>query len=392
MTTTTKTTKVSKIAKTGSTASRKRSTTGSATTGKEPVAKTQTETQAKGMPCYTIPAIRGIQAGKEYYVAMVPARLLPKLFPDLSTLHDRDEKAIHERYQRKLDIGRSNAISDYVLNGMVVGNHYTLSSVAASIDADFEFIPYVDGLDLGTLSIPMDADLFLFDGQHRTRGLIVASSNNSEVLDECITIVMYRHISIEINQQAFADMNGNMQKPSSSLCQAFDHRDGLATLARSVLDQCPQIKVLVDFTRTNCSGKNPKLFPFQGFVGANKILTKSTVSQVHTPEEDLKFAEMFWKALYEGIAIYREVSEQTVLASTARDQSFAVTQVAIEAMVKQAKDMRDRFPEQQEQFIERIATFNWARTNAAVVAAITKSGRMTKTPQGIEDLRSLIFD
>jgi DNA sulfur modification protein DndB len=29
---------------------------------------------------YTFPALRGIQAGKEYYVAMCPLELLPKIF------------------------------------------------------------------------------------------------------------------------------------------------------------------------------------------------------------------------------------------------------------------------------------------------------------------------
>ncbi|TAG01836.1 MAG: DNA sulfur modification protein DndB, partial [Oscillatoriales cyanobacterium] len=30
---------------------------------------------------YILPAIRGIQAGREYYVSMCPVRFLPKLFP-----------------------------------------------------------------------------------------------------------------------------------------------------------------------------------------------------------------------------------------------------------------------------------------------------------------------
>jgi DNA sulfur modification protein DndB len=30
---------------------------------------------------YVLPVIRGIQAGREYYVSMCPVRFIPKLFP-----------------------------------------------------------------------------------------------------------------------------------------------------------------------------------------------------------------------------------------------------------------------------------------------------------------------
>ena len=30
---------------------------------------------------YKFPVVRGVQAGKEYYIAMVPLKMLPKLFP-----------------------------------------------------------------------------------------------------------------------------------------------------------------------------------------------------------------------------------------------------------------------------------------------------------------------
>ena len=30
---------------------------------------------------YTFPALRGIQAGREYYVAMCPLKLLPRILP-----------------------------------------------------------------------------------------------------------------------------------------------------------------------------------------------------------------------------------------------------------------------------------------------------------------------
>ena len=30
---------------------------------------------------YNFPAVKGVQAGREYYISMVPLKLLPRLFP-----------------------------------------------------------------------------------------------------------------------------------------------------------------------------------------------------------------------------------------------------------------------------------------------------------------------
>ena len=43
---------------------------------------------------YVFPAIRGVQAGREYYVSMCPLRLLPKLF-------QFDDEEMHARVVRQ---------------------------------------------------------------------------------------------------------------------------------------------------------------------------------------------------------------------------------------------------------------------------------------------------
>lgn len=59
---------------------------------------------------YTFPAIRGIQAGREYYASMCPLRLLPRMF------HFDDEELVPElRAQRSLNKARVPEISRYIL-------------------------------------------------------------------------------------------------------------------------------------------------------------------------------------------------------------------------------------------------------------------------------------
>ena len=75
---------------------------------------------------YKFPVVRGIQAGKEYYIAMVPLKMLSKLFPM------DDEYVIPEyRAQRRLNEARIPVISKYILNNR---DSYVFSALAASID------------------------------------------------------------------------------------------------------------------------------------------------------------------------------------------------------------------------------------------------------------------
>ena len=80
---------------------------------------------------YKFPAVRGLQAGKEYYVAMVPLKLLPKLF-----ITDTDEVSPEFRAQRRLNESRIPTIKKYITDNR---NNYVFSALSASIDGNFVF-------------------------------------------------------------------------------------------------------------------------------------------------------------------------------------------------------------------------------------------------------------
>lgn len=50
---------------------------------------------------YKFPVVRGIQAGREYYIAMVPLRMLEKMFPS-----ENEYVPPEYRAQRKLNESR----------------------------------------------------------------------------------------------------------------------------------------------------------------------------------------------------------------------------------------------------------------------------------------------
>ena len=92
---------------------------------------------------YAFPAIKGVQAGKNYYTVMVPHKLLVKIF-----VSDSDDVSPEFRAQRRLNESRIPAIKKYILDNR---ENYVFSALAASIDGEFEFEPYPGQKDIGIL-------------------------------------------------------------------------------------------------------------------------------------------------------------------------------------------------------------------------------------------------
>src|SRR5436305_4542894 len=86
---------------------------------------------------YVFPAIRGIQAGREFYVSMCPLRLIPRIF-----LFDEDELKPELRAQRVLNKARVPDIASYILGN---SKSYTFSALTASVDGAVHFEPLGEG-------------------------------------------------------------------------------------------------------------------------------------------------------------------------------------------------------------------------------------------------------
>src|SRR5258708_4436108 len=77
------------------------------------------------------PVIRGIQAGREYYVAMWTLRTIKQI-----SIFDEQELPPELRAQRTLNKTRVPEIANYILNNP---KDYVFSAITASIDSDVDF-------------------------------------------------------------------------------------------------------------------------------------------------------------------------------------------------------------------------------------------------------------
>ena len=161
------------------------------------------------------PVIRGIQAGREYYVAMWTLRMMGQI-----SVFDEKDLPPELRAQRVLNKGRIPEMAHYILDNP---NDYVFSAITASIDSEVAFEPLSPSEKrLGILKVPMEAKFIINDGQHRRAAILSALEQKPELGYETIAVVFFLDIGLERSQQMFADLNRYAIRPS-------DLVDGIAT-------------------------------------------------------------------------------------------------------------------------------------------------------------------
>ena len=189
---------------------------------------------------YTFAALRGTQAGRPFYVAMCPLRLIPKLF-----LFDEDELPAEMRAQRPLNRARIPAIARYMLDNP---KEYVFSSITASIDGELAFDP-VSPDPSGSLVISMAAKFIINDGQHRRAAIEAAIGENAELGDETISVVLFQDSGLQRSQQMFADLNQYAIRPTTAIGILYDVRSPLAQLSRSLVESVDVFRNLTETER-----------------------------------------------------------------------------------------------------------------------------------------------
>ena len=177
---------------------------------------------------FVFPAVKGIQANKEYFTAMVPLEIIPKIF------QFADEELPPEiRAQRVLNKSRIPEMRDYIINNP---ESYVFSSLTVSVDGAmcFEPINEVDPM-IGHISISMSARFLINDGQHRRAAIAEAIKINPDLKHEHISVVFYHDKGLKSSQQMFSDLNRYAIRPTKSINILFNSREESSIIAKEVV-------------------------------------------------------------------------------------------------------------------------------------------------------------
>ena len=309
---------------------------------------------------YTFPALRGIQAEQEYYVAMCPLKLLPKIF-----LFDEESVPPQLRAQRTLNTARIPDIVRYLIDNR---HDYAFSAITASIDGEvrFEAAEMGDGTsDIGRLVVPMSARFIINDGQHRRAAIEEALKEIPDLEGETIAVVFYIDAGLHRSQQLFADLNKHAVRPTQSLGILYDYRDPLACLARQLAESVTCFKGLTEMEKTTISNRSIKLFTLSGIYHATGAFLQKRRNETIS-EEEKSLAFCFWTELATVLPEWQLVANRKVSSADLRRDFVHAHSVVLHAIGMAGRALVCQHPNDWRICLSALQNIDWLRSNTGI--------------------------
>lgn len=333
---------------------------------------------------YTFAALRGIQAGREYYVAMCPLRLLPKIFE-----FDSQDLPPELRAQRVLNKSRIPAITRYIVEHP---HNYVFSAITASIDGPVQFKPFEDqGVhrNIGQLIVPLSARFIINDGQHRRAAIEEALREMPDLGDETIAVVFFLDAGLKRSQQIFADLNTHAVRASASIGILYDFRSPLAHVARRVVTEVPAFKGMTEMERSSIANRSLKLFTLSGiYYATGALLRKGAEDDISLAEEEV--AIDYWTALCDVIPEWNERVMRATSSLELRRDYIHFHSVTLHALGIAGSDLIATYPRTWKEHLERLRAIDWRRANPIWEGRAMVGGQLSKARAQIIRTASVI--
>ena len=308
---------------------------------------------------YVFPAIRGIQATREYYTSMCPLRLIPKIF-----LFDEYAMSPELRAQRLLNKARLPEMSRYLVDNP---KDYVFSAITASIDAEVKFVPIGEAGEIsrvGLLHVPMDAKFIINDGQHRRAAIEMALRDNPELGDESIAVVFFLDLGLQRCQQMFADLNRYAIRPNKSIGVLYDHRDDKAKLAKLIVLKSEFFRDIVELERSTLSPRSRKLFTLSAIYTATGDLLDKI--ELEDREAAARIAGEFWSEITKVFPEWNLVRERKMAAGEVRERFIHSHGIVLQAIGRAGNALLRSTKDNWKKRLTELKRINWSRANTSL--------------------------
>lgn len=320
---------------------------------------------------YHFSAVKGIQAGREYYISMVPLKLLSRLFPA------EEEIVLPEhRAQRRINEARIPEIKQYILNNR---DTYVFSALSASIDGEYKFTPYMD-TDVGLFEVDMESIFLINDGQHRKAAIEAAMKEDPTLEKETISIVFFGDEGLARSQQMFTDLNKHAVKTSNSLATLYDSRDEIAVATKQIIDAIPFFKRYTDKERDILGKNSSSLFTLNMIYKSNqKIMHNDKCSDV-----DASFLLEYWRLVSDNIIEWQEVLNKTLTKKALRENYIVTLAITINAFGKLGRFFYDNSEYKMSDYLSKLKQIDWLRSNDIWIGrTIRETGKVLNSEEAI---------
>lgn len=318
---------------------------------------------------FIFPAVRGIQAGMEYYISMVPLETIPRLF-----LFSEIELPSEIRAQRTLNKARIPELKNYIIKNPT---SYVFSALTASVDGEIDFTPInADNMYIGQISIPISAKFLINDGQHRRAAIEAALKENPNLKYEHISVVFYADLGLKRSQQIFSDLNKYAIRPTKSLNILFDHRDEMAVLSRKLCEEVNVFNGFVEKEKTSISNRSKSLFTLSGIFRGTQVLLDGL--DCSTFDDKTQLAISFWDKVSQSIPEWQNVKDGVLKSSSLRQSSVCAHSITLTAIGHAGNTLLKKHPSNWENYISNLTKINWSKdSNPAWLGTVVINGSIS---------------
>lgn len=325
--------------------------------------------------CYSFPAVRGIQAGRPFYIATCPMRIIPKIFS-----FDESDVPPELRAQRILNKSRIPEMVRYLLENP---KDYVFSALTASIAVDVQFDEYPNSNNLGTLRVPMDAQILINDGQHRRKAIEDALAERPELGQDNIPVLFFVDEGLKRSQQMFADLNKYAIRPSPSLSSLYDHRDSSSNLARYLAMSIEPFSGLTELEKSSISTLSNKLFTLSSIKQATRALLGKNPDK-HDFEASTRIATEYWQTIYRVMPDWQLAAKKEVSPAQLRQDYIHAHGIGLQALGMLGYTLLTEYPDQWVNKTAKLKAFDWRKSNPELIKRAMQHGKLSKTGTAIQ--------
>lgn len=320
--------------------------------------------------CYSFPAIRAVQANKPFFVATCPLSIIPKIF-----MYDEEEVPAELRAQRTLNKGRIPEMTRYLLESP---DNYVFSAITASVGTEVEFEEHPGSRNIGTLKVPMDAQILINDGQHRRAAIEEAIKENAEIGQDNIAVLFFVDEGLKRSQQMFADLNKYAVRPSASLSTLYDHRDQASELARYLAMTAKPFVGFTEFEKTSISNTSAKIFTLSGIKHAARALLGKGPKDGFT-ESEKETNVKFWEMLNNFMPEWQQVQNKSLSASEFRRDYISAHGIGLQALAMVGRNLLEEDSDNIDEMLNKLKSIDWRKANSQWSNRAMQHGRLSKS-------------
>ena len=302
-------------------------------------------------------------------------RIIPKIFS-----FDETDVPPELRAQRILNKSRIPDMVRYLLENP---KDYVFSALTASIAVDVEFIEHPGSGNLGTLRVPMDAQILINDGQHRRKAIEEALEERPELGHDNIPVLFFVDEGLVRSQQMFADLNKYAVKPSPSLATLYDHRDMSSELARYMAGNVEPFVGLTEMEKSSISSKSSKLFTLSSIKQATRALLGKG-SKTGFDDEEKSLAISYWQAIYSVMPDWQMAARKEVSPAQLRQDYLHAHGIGLHALGMMGHSLITECPDTWQQQIAHLKHVDWRKTNPEWLKRAMLHGKLSKSTTAIQ--------